>query len=220
MRRLSTTLVVGAVALVLYPLLTLGWATIATHALDDKFKSMTRREQLQLPPAVLKNPEQFARQLPRFASAFRTGARAGQPIAKIVIPGIDLRAVVVQGSRKLGSRGDDATLRAGPGHIWDTSFPGEGSNTAIAGHRTTFTHPFWSLNSVRKGQRIIVTMPYGVFTYVITSTEEVPPEGISVVAGHGFEELTLSTCTPRFTATRRLIVHAKLFSAVAPKVAA
>src|SRR4051794_24850931 len=55
----------------------------------------------------------------------------GQPIGRIEIPKIGLKAVVVEGVAV-----DD--LKDGPGHYPETPMPGQKGNAAIAGHRTTY----------------------------------------------------------------------------------
>ena len=42
---------------------------------------------------------------------------------------------------------------SGPGHYPGTPLPGEAGNVAIAGHRTTYAHPFYDLNAVAPGDR-------------------------------------------------------------------
>ena len=41
-----------------------------------------------------------------------------------------------------------ADLRKGPGHYPDTPLPGVMGNMAIAGHRTTYGHPFGDLDQL------------------------------------------------------------------------
>jgi LPXTG-site transpeptidase (sortase) family protein len=102
----------------------------------------------------------------------------------------------------------------GPGHYSGTPLPGEAGNSAIAGHRTTYLRPFYSLNALRPGDRIIVTTVQGTFTYRMTSSLIVSPNDVSVVAPTPFPELTLTTCNPRWSATQRLVVHARLTASV------
>ena len=52
--------------------------------------------------------------------------------------------VVVEGT-------DADQLRSGPGHYPGTPLPGEPGNVAIAGHRTTYLHPFYNLNELVPG---------------------------------------------------------------------
>src|ERR1035441_9851797 len=48
-------------------------------------------------------------------------------------------------------------LMLGPGHYAGTPLPGQPGNAAIAGHRTTYLHPFYSLDQVAAGDPIYVT---------------------------------------------------------------
>jgi sortase A len=127
----------------------------------------------------------------------------------IVIPKIGLNKAIVEG---IGT----ADLREGPGHYSNTPLPGESGNAAIAGHRTTYGAPFYRLNELGSGDQITVTTPQGNFRYVVNRSIEVDPSDVSVIDPTTTNELTLTTCTPRFSAARRLIVQAALVSAPAP----
>jgi sortase A len=127
----------------------------------------------------------------------------GDPVAILRIPRIDMDMVVVEGS-------DTASLKKGPGHYRDTAFPWEDQGTvAIAGHRTTYGQPFWSLDDLRKGDLIRLVTEFGTFDYRVTRLTEVAPTDSSVLEQTEEPTLVLTTCTPRFTATRRLIVFAE-----------
>ncbi len=69
----------------------------------------------------------------------------GSPVGILSIPKINLSMVVVEGT-------GDAQLQAGPGHYTGTPLPGEAGNAAIAGHRTTYLHPFYNLNELVPGR--------------------------------------------------------------------
>lgn len=127
----------------------------------------------------------------------------GQPVGTIQIPSIGLSQVVVEGVQT-------AQLRTGPGHYPGTPLPGEGGNVAIAGHRTTYAHPFYDLNAVAPGDKIVITTPQGVFVYAARSSSVVPPTDVSVLGATSGAQLTLTTCTPRFSASTRLVLHAVL----------
>ncbi|MGA9160226.1 MAG: class E sortase, partial [Actinomycetota bacterium] len=82
-----------------------------------------------------------------------------------------------------------------------------------AGHRTTYLAPFWSLNELRAGDRIVLATEYGVFDYRVTRTAVTPPSGIlpsgaSVLDPTKRPTLVLTTCNPRFSASTRLVVFA------------
>jgi sortase (surface protein transpeptidase) len=59
-------------------------------------------------------------------------------------------------------------LKKGPGHYPLTPLPGQFGNAAIAGHRTTYLHPFFRINELGKGDKILVTTLSGLFTYSVT----------------------------------------------------
>ena len=105
-----------------------------------------------------------------------------------------------------------ADLENGPGHFPETPMPGQLGNAAIAGHRTTWGEPFRHLDKLDVGDEIVVTMPYGVFTYIVTSIEIVDPSDREVIAttDPDIATLTLATCHPAFSARQRLIIHAEL----------
>jgi sortase A len=103
-------------------------------------------------------------------------------------------------------------LKNGPGHFPETPMPGQLGNSAIAGHRTTYGHPFLELDELEIGDEIIVEMPYGIFSYAVTAIDIVEPSDREVIAttDPDLATLTLATCHPAFSARQRLIVHAEL----------
>ena len=125
------------------------------------------------------------------------------PIGDIRIPVIGLNQVVVEGT-------NTPDLRKGPGHYMGTPLPGQAGNAAIAGHRTTYGHPFYNLDSVKVGDPIVLTTLQGIFVYDATKSFVVSPSDTSVVDNVIANQLTLTTCNPRFSASTRLVVQAKL----------
>lgn len=133
----------------------------------------------------------------------------GQPVGIIQIPKIGLDMVVVEGT-------STADLRLGPGHYPGTPLPGQPGNAAIAGHRTTYLHPFYNLNEMAPGDPIYITTAQGLFKYATTQLMVVDPSDVEVVAPTPTPELTLTTCNPRFSASQRLVLQASLVSPPAP----
>ena len=131
----------------------------------------------------------------------------GDPVARLVIPRIGLDMVVVQGT-------DTADLREGPGHYPSTPLPGQPGNVAIAGHRTTYAHPFYNLNELSAGDSILVTVPGHAWRYVVRVQMVVAPTDVAVSGPlpEGGSWLTLTTCNPRYSAATRLVVRAQLAS--------
>jgi sortase A len=133
----------------------------------------------------------------------------GRPVAIVEIPKINLDVVVVAGT-------STADLTLGPGLYPGSPLPGQKGNSAIAGHRTTFGAPFYSLNRVGTGDPIYVTTLQGRFRFVVSDTEVVDPYDVAVVASTSSPSLTLTTCDPPFSAAERLVVHARLIGKIAP----
>ncbi|MHB1519127.1 MAG: class E sortase [Acidimicrobiales bacterium] len=143
-----------------------------------------------------------------------TAPPIGSPIGTIHIPAIGLSMVVVEGT-------GTAQLELGPGHYRGTPLPGEAGNVAVAGHRTTYLHPFYNLNDLVPGDTVDFTTLQGFFDYRVTGSQVVSPSDVSVVAPKPGDQLTLTTCTPLYSASQRLVVHAVLeASSLAPHGAA
>src|SRR5580692_4749188 len=140
---------------------------------------------------------------PPVAAPTTTAPAEGEPIGDIRIPVIGLNQVVVEGT-------NTPDLRKGPGHYTGTPLPGQAGNAAVAGHRTTYGHPFYNLDSVKIGDPIVLTTLQGIFVYDATKTFVVLPSDTTVVDNVIADQLTLTTCNPRFSATTRLVVQAKL----------
>ena len=128
--------------------------------------------------------------------------KEGAPVAIMRIPKIHLDMVVVNGT-------STADLEKGPGHYIGTAYPWERHGAvAIAGHRTTYLHPFWSLDQLRPGDLIRLVTAHGRFDYrVARSIVIIPSEGW-VLRQTVRPTLVLTTCTPRFSASHRLVVFA------------
>ena len=127
----------------------------------------------------------------------------GKAMAVIKIPKIDVDYVVVEGT-------DTESLKKGPGHYSQTAYPWEDhGRVAIAGHRTTYGAPFWALEKLHEGDRIVLETEYGIFDYQVTRTLIIPPTDGSVLEPTVRPTLVLTTCNPRFSAAERLIVFAE-----------
>jgi sortase A len=127
----------------------------------------------------------------------------GEPIGDIRIPVIGINQIVVEGT-------NTPDLRKGPGHYTGTPLPGQNGNASIAGHRTTYGHPFYNLDSVKVGDPIVLTTLQGIFVYDATKSFVVSPNDTTVIKNASDNLLTLTTCNPRFSASTRLVVVAKL----------
>ena len=148
------------------------------------------------------------------ARAFAERARTGDPLGRLEMPAIGQRSIVLQGTGQ-------AELRKGPGHYTPTSLPGQRGTVGIAGHRTTWEQPFRRINELQAGDRLVMAMAYGRFTYSVEKTRIVKPSEVSVLAAAGGRErLVLTACHPLYSAAQRIVVFARLESAVPLGVAA
>ncbi|MGG2462782.1 class E sortase [Streptomyces sp. RGM 3693] len=138
------------------------------------------------------------------------------------IPRLDLTAPVAEGI------GRTTVLNKGyVGHYPHTAQPGATGNTALAGHRNTHGEPFRHLDRLRPGDTVVLETARLRATYVVRATlPETTPGDATVLApvprstvhpGYGFTApgayLTLTTCTPEYTSTYRLVVWAVLRTA-------
>ncbi len=128
----------------------------------------------------------------------------GTPLAKLSIPAAGvLNDIVVEGA-------DELRLQEGPGHYPNTALPGQSGNVAIAGHRTTWLRPFYDLNAVKPGDQITLSLGGTSWIYSVAWIKVVQPSDTSVLAPTANWSLTLTTCTPLYSAAQRLIVRATL----------
>jgi sortase A len=117
-------------------------------------------------------------------------------------------------------------LKKGPGHYPGTANPGGIGNFVVSGHRTTYLAPFNGLGELVVGDAIVIETRDTWYTYLVTKTQTVLPTDTGVVlpvpgqprATPTQALITLTTCTPKYSASHRLIVSGLLQSAL-PKSA-
>jgi sortase A len=140
-------------------------------------------------------------------------SEVGEAFGSIRIPAIDLDVTMVEGVRR-------RDLKKGPGHLTGSPLPGQPGNAVVSGHRTTYGAPFGDLGELVPGDRIEVETALGVHVYEVRQAPErcrtdeglcvVLPTDLWVTAPRQGAWLTLTTCHPKFSASRRLIVMAEL----------
>jgi len=144
------------------------------------------------------------------AQRFLGKLELGDPLGRIIVPKLKIDPVVVNGTRW----GPD--LSRGPGRYPETSLPGLGELTAIAGHRTTFGAPFRHIDRLKAGDEITLELPYATFRYRVVGHEIVDDEDWSIIRPRPYEALVLSACHPLFTANQRWVVYARLTEVALP----
>lgn len=125
----------------------------------------------------------------------------GAPVARLVIPRLDLDEIVLEGV-------DGDELNAGPGHLTGTAYPGEQGNSVISAHRDRhFNH----LDALEVGDTIVTESGTHSNSWIVVSKRVVDKDD-RVLFGTPDATLTLTTCWPiRYLgpAPDRLIVTAK-----------
>jgi sortase A len=179
-----------------------GKAADELDRLEESFRNSPGvREASQAGPD--ESPRELRRRANELAGLYAKQVTESEGIGRIKIPGVDLDAVVVEGT-------DSAALQKGPGRYPDTAFPGQGKTIGIAGHRTTYLAPFRHINEIEDGDEIELEMPYGTFTYTVEKHEIVDPSQVEIVDNVGYERLVLTACHPLYSAAQRWAVFARL----------
>jgi sortase A len=158
--------------------------------------------------------------------------KLGSGVAVLYIPrfGRHYHFVVVEG---VGF----ADLQKGPGHYPGTALPGQVGNFYVAGHRTTYLHPFNKIATLRPNDKIVLETKSMWFTYTIENIpatnipwkEIVDPTDVAAAVYPVPDQpdpnkkptlrlLTFSSCHPEYSARQRYIIHAELTQAL-PKSA-
>ncbi|MCA1222759.1 class E sortase [Streptomyces sp. 8L] len=145
----------------------------------------------------------------------------GQGFAIIHIPKLDVVAPIAQGvsTEKVLDHGEVGHYSEG---ALKTAMPEDKTgNFALAGHRNTHGEPFRYINRLVPGDKVVVETQDEYYTYEMTRTlPQTTAANVGVISpipqGSGFTKpgryITLTTCTPEFTSTYRLIVWGKMVS--------
>jgi sortase A len=141
--------------------------------------------------------------IPGVVAGGATRPATGEAAGRIEIPRIGVDDVFVSGVSV-------RDLKRGPGHYPDTPLPGEAGNAAIAGHRTTYGAPFNRIDELEPGDEILTTTVQGTFVYRVRETFIVRPDQSEVLAPTTVNQLTLTSCHPKYSARQRIIVVADL----------
>ncbi|MGW5114870.1 class E sortase [Streptomyces noursei] len=144
----------------------------------------------------------------------------GERFGIMYIPKLDVKAPIAEGIDKHsvldhGMVGHyDAASGIKTAMPWDKT-----GNFSVAAHRNTHGEPFRYINRLTKGDKIVVETQSAYYTYEMESVlPQTSPSNTSVITpvppGSGFtgpgRYITLTTCTPEFTSTYRLIVWGKM----------
>ncbi len=120
---------------------------------------------------------------------------------RVVIPSIHLDEAINEGTSPY-------TLNKG---LWlrpNTSSPTEGGNTVIVGHRFTYQGAavLFNLDKINKGDKFSVYWQHKEYVYEVKDVTIVSPFDLSVEQNSTKPILTIYTCTPLWSSSRRLVV--------------
>jgi sortase A len=175
----SALLLIGGVAMLAYPFAT----NLYQNRLQDKLSK-------QLASPLLKQKYR------------NRSVGVGDSLTRIKMPAIHVDVVVVEGITP-------TALRAGAGHYNQTPLPCEKGNVAIAGHRTTYGKPFADIDQLRVGDQVELDTPVGGCVYELKKAPFVVDKAdLSVLNQTSDKTLTLTSCHPKGSAAKRIIVQA------------
>ncbi|WP_400243104.1 class D sortase [Niallia sp. JL1B1071] len=127
----------------------------------------------------------------------------GDAVGLLEIDKIDGVLPIVEGT-------DPDDLDKGVGHYKGSFYPDENGQIVLSGHRDTV---FRRAGELEIGDELKIVLPYGEFSYQITSTKIVEADDRSIITlDDSKEELILTTCYPfRFVgnAPQRYIIYAE-----------
>jgi sortase A len=211
LRHFANVLIVAGVLLMADAALTVIWqepmsAYIAHRqqsTLSKKLVELDRASSSPLERRALSAIDNQSARVGFLARSLRRRVPDGGALGRIEIPRIGASYVFVDGT-------DTADLRKGPGLYEESSMPGVGGTSAIAGHRTTYGSPFRHIDELKAGDTIRLKLPYGVFTYSVERKLIVKPTALWVTHRVGHDRLVLSACHPLYSAAKRIVIFARL----------
>ena len=213
-RRLADVLLIAGGLVLSYPFWSAGYAQVQQARLDSAYREQSSAfiGIANADPDTRQHDVSDSEQVRRLAFLFGRQVQPGDPIGRLKIPRIGFNRLVqqgVSGRAGLDPSGDRDLLRGGPVHYGLTPLPGAGEPFAVSGHRTTYGAPFFKLDKLRAGDPIFLDTPYAHFRYKVIKTTVVKPTDVSVLSDRGYD-LVLTTCTPPYSASHRLIVWGQL----------
>ena len=125
-------------------------------------------------------------------------------MGRVNIPKISADLLLIEGATS-------EQLKWGAGHVTGTAMPGEAGNCAIAAHRNyAFGKYFSRLNEVKPGDAIDIEYIGRSYKYMVVDSFIVEPDEVWVLGKTEKSMVTLITCHPRGSGTKRLIVQGEL----------
>lgn len=124
----------------------------------------------------------------------------------IIVPRMGVNTPILEGAT-------EAVLNSGLWRIPGTGNPARGGNMVIAGHRYMWRPPsnktFWDIDKMQKDDMIEIKWEGKRYLYKVTDIQIVTPDRVDILNNTTEPQLTLFSCTPRFSTKYRLVVIAK-----------
>lgn len=204
---------ITSVTLVAAGLAVSGWA-LYNLTFGENQAAVEQQKAAEVVPLI--DPEELAKDTVR-------DFQVGEVFAKLRAPrlGADYVRNIAEGTSI-----DRVLNTVGIGHYASSQMPGEVGNFALAAHRAGNGGPFRNIDKFQAGDLVTIETADGVFTYQYLDQAVVPPTALDVIAKEpnaldlpasselktkaGGKFLTLTTCTPIYVNTDRLVVWFEL----------
>jgi sortase A len=210
LRIVGTLMAVGGAGLLVWVVVVWRWqdpfTALYTSWKQHQLTKSYEHRAAAFPGPILKRGASLvvtAGEIRKQARRYRLSSERGQAVGRIRVPRLGLNMVVVDGT-------DHDSLTKGPGLDRRTYMPGEGQLIYIAGHRTTYLAPFAHIERMRSGDFVSLEVPYATFRYRVYTHRIVAADDLAVLRSSGREIVELQACHPRFFASERYIVYARL----------
>ena len=125
------------------------------------------------------------------------------PVGRLTISRLKVDVTIYKGVT-------DRQFDRGVGYWPGSALPGDLGNVVIGGHRTSAHRPFYDIQRLKAGDIIVVARPQRTVRYRVTKKYVVKPTDLWVIKPTATPSLTLFTCHPRGSVSKRYVVRAVL----------
>jgi sortase A len=124
-------------------------------------------------------------------------------VGRISIPRLKVSTTIYKGVT-------DLQFDRGVGYWPGTGILGGKGNVVLGGHRTSNPRPFYNIEKMKVGDLITVSRPGKSFRYRVQKVLVVKPSDVWILDPTSRPTLTLFTCHPRGSTSKRYVVRATL----------
>lgn len=206
----SALLMLAGLAVIVFPVATEVYGSFVQYRLNQSWQRQLARQEKRAALAESKQVSRFGdRAVATEESVLKQAAGpvgktdGGFPATRIKIPKINVEQVILEGV-------EPEVLKNGPGHYVGTPNPGQRGNIGIAGHRVTYTAPFNRLDELDPGDAVLLETLDTIYEYRVVSKQTLDPDDLTALRPTKDARVTLTTCTPKYSARYRLDVQSAL----------